>query len=54
MGGVPTTLTKSPAVTIAPKNLERNYNRKRWRGEDTHRVEGPSRGGPSALQLELD
>ena len=49
-GGVTTAVTTSSEVTIAPKNLERDHNQKRWRGDNTHRVEGPPRGGPSARQ----
>ena len=48
MGGVITAVTTSSEVTIAPKNLEGYHNLKRWRGDDTHRMEEPSRGGPSA------
>ena len=47
-GGVTTAMTTSSEVTIAPKNPECDHNRKQWRGDDTHRVEEPSRGGPSA------
>ena len=50
MGGVTTAMTTSSEVTIAPKNPELDHNQKRWRGDTTHRVEGPSQGGPSARQ----
>ena len=51
-GGVITAVTTSSEVTIAPKNPERDHNQKRWRGDDTHRLEGPLREGPSALHFD--
>ena len=41
-------MTKSSEVTIAPQIQSAIIIKKQWRGDDTHRVEGPSQGGPSA------